>query len=173
MFFLNDFLREEPCHWKLADDSAIIIQGWNESDITKKVELFCMWIGLCCNNWGMGVNGSKTELIVINLESNTSVPILNNELCAFTSVTKSLSRLIDDKLSYRDHAERVVSKAKCRWDNAPRVLGCKWSLAIQALVLLYKTFIVPQLLNVSAIWFWAATILGSRIEAVLSVNFFW
>ena len=89
---------------------------------------------------------------LIELRKNISVPLLNNEVCAITRVTKSLGLRIDDKLSYNDHVERVCNEAKGSWD-ASRVLGCKWSLAISALVLLYKTIIVPQLLNASAIWF--------------------
>ena len=67
--------------------------------------------------------------------------------------TKSLGLLIDDNLSYNDHAERVCNKAKRCWDNVSSVLGCEWSLALSALVPLYKTIIVPQLLFASAIWF--------------------
>ena len=36
VIFLNDFLNDEPCHYKFADDSAIMIQGINESDISEK-----------------------------------------------------------------------------------------------------------------------------------------
>ena len=96
VIFLNDFLSGEPCHYKFADDSAIMIQGSNESDISKKLDLFCRGIEKWRNKWRMGVNGSKTDLIVLNLESNISVPILNNEECAITRVTKSLGLLIDD-----------------------------------------------------------------------------
>ena len=119
----------------------------------KKLEVTCRAIENWCNKCRMGVNGSETEPILLNLAKNISVPILNNGVCAITSVTKSLGLLIDDKLSYNDHVERVCNKAKRSWDNASRVLGCKWSLAISALVLLYKTIIVPQLLYASAIWF--------------------
>ena len=153
VIFLNDFLKDEPCHYKFADDSAIMFQGINESDISEKLELSCRGIEKLCNKWRNGVNGSKAELISLNLEKNISVPILNHEVCAITRVTKSTGLLIDDKLSYNDQAERVYNKAKCRWDNASSVSGCKWSSAIPALVLLYKTIIVPQLLYASAIWF--------------------
>ena len=153
VIFLNDFLNDEPCHYNFSDDSAIMIQGINESDISEKLEVFCRGIENWCNKLRKGVNGSKTELILLNLEKNISVPILNNEVCAITRVTKSLGLLIADKLSYNDHAERVCNKTKRSWDNASRLLGCKWSLAISALVLLYKTIFVPQLLYASAIWF--------------------
>ena len=108
-------------------------------------------IGATKGEWG--VNGSKTELILLKLEKNISVPILNNEVCAITRVTKSLGLLIDDKLSYNDHAERVCNKAKRSWDIVSSVLGCEWSLTLSALVPLYKTIIIPQLLYASAKWF--------------------
>ena len=141
-----------------------MIQGINESDISEKLEVSSRGIKNWCNKWRLGVNGSKTELILSNFEKNISVSILNNEVCAITRITKSLGLLIDDKLSYIDHAERVCNKAKRSCDNASRVLGCKWSLAISALVLLYKTIIVPQLLYASAIWF------GKNRNTVLRVQ---
>ena len=65
---MNDFLNDEPCHYKIADDSAIMIQGINESDFSDKLEISCRGIENWCNKWRMGVNGSKTELILLNLE---------------------------------------------------------------------------------------------------------
>ena len=105
-----------------------------------------------CNEWRMGVNGSKTELVALNLESNICVLILNNKDCAIAKFTKLLGLLIDDKLSYKDHLERVSNKAKRNWDNASRVLVCKWGFAIPALVLLYKKIIDTHLVYPSAIW---------------------
>ena len=123
-----------------------MIQGSNESAFLKKLDLSCKGIEKWCNKWRMGVNGSKTELIVLNIEIITSVRILNNEECAIARVTKSLGLLIDDKLGYKEHVERVCNKTKCSWDVLQESLEFKWSLAIPALVLLYKTIIVPQLL---------------------------
>ena len=73
VIFLNDFLKDEPCHEKFADNSAIMIQGINESDISEKLEVSCRGIENWCNKWRMSVNGSKTELILLNLEKKTSL----------------------------------------------------------------------------------------------------
>ena len=152
--FLNDFLSEEPCHYKFADDSAILIQGCNENDISQKLEQSCRVIEQWCRKWRMGVNGSKTELIVFNVERNIiTAPSLNNEACAITKATKPLGLLIDDNLCYKDHAEKICNKAKRSWDNGSRILRCKWSLSIPTLIFLYTTIIVPQLLFASVIWF--------------------
>ena len=90
------------------------------------------------------MNSSKIDLFLLNLESNISVPIVNDEECAITRVTKSLGLLIDDKLSYKEQTDRVCNKVKRSWGSASRVLRCTRSLAIPALVLLYKTIIVPK-----------------------------
>ena len=95
----------------------------------------------------------QDSIFVLILESNISVPILNNEECAITRVTKSLGLLIDDKLSFKYHAAKFCNKAKRSCDSASRVLGCEWRWAISALVLLCKTIVVPQLLYSSAKWF--------------------
>ena len=73
-----------------------MIQSKNESDFSKKLEVSCRGIENWCNKWRVGVNGSKTELILLSLEKNISVPILNSEVRAITKVTKSLGLLIDD-----------------------------------------------------------------------------
>ena len=82
-----------------------------------------------------------------------TAPSLNNEACAITKATKSLGLLIDDNLCYKDHAEKICNKAKRSWDNASRILRCKWSLLISTLIFLYTTIIVLQLLYASVIWF--------------------
>ena len=41
VIFLNDFVNDEPCHYNFAEDSAIMIQGINESDISEKLEVCC------------------------------------------------------------------------------------------------------------------------------------
>ena len=113
VIFLNVFLSEEPCHYKFADDSAILIQACNENDISQKLEQSCRGIEQWCRKWRMGVNGSKTELIVFNVErNNITAPSLNSEACAITKATKSLGLLIDDNLCYKDHAEKICNKAK-------------------------------------------------------------
>ena len=54
VIFLKDFLSEEPCHYKFADDSAILIQGCNENDISQKLEQSCRGIEQWCRKWKMG-----------------------------------------------------------------------------------------------------------------------
>ena len=44
VIFLNNFLSVEPCHYKFADDSAILIQGCNENDTSQKLEQSCRGI---------------------------------------------------------------------------------------------------------------------------------
>ena len=44
VIFLNDFSSDEPCHYKFADDSAVLIQGINESYISKKIYMSCRGI---------------------------------------------------------------------------------------------------------------------------------
>ena len=51
--------------------------------------------------------------------------------------------LINDTMSYKEHAESVCNKSKHNWDKTSTVLGRTWSMATPALVLLYKTIIVP------------------------------
>ena len=63
----------------------------------------------------------------MNQRGHDTVPIMNNKISAITRVTRSLGLLIGEIMSFEDHVERVCTKAKCSWENASRVLGCKKS----------------------------------------------
>ena len=79
---LNDVLDTEQCHFNFADDSAILLKGSDTDDIVSKLRYSCRKIENWCKQWRIGVNGSKTELILMNVnESSFTAPTINNEQC--------------------------------------------------------------------------------------------
>ena len=102
----------------------------------------------------MVVNSGKTEIILFNCEaSDTKAPVLNGDPCPIKSFTKSLGMVIDNQLTYRQHAEATAEKANRKWNTISSLCNNKWSLTIPTLILLYKTTILPLLLYDSQIWF--------------------
>ena len=154
IIFLNDFLINENCSFKFADDSSIVVTGENTDDLRRKLGLSCAGVERWCSTWRMVVNGGKTEIILFNCEtSGLKAPVLNGDPCQIKSFTKSLGMVIDNQLTYRQHAEATAEKENREWNTKSSLCNNKWSLTIATLMLLYKTTIVPLLLYASPILF--------------------
>ena len=54
IIYLNDFLDTEPCHFKFADDNAIILQGSDTDDLVSKLRHSCRNIENWCKQWTIG-----------------------------------------------------------------------------------------------------------------------
>ena len=79
--YLNDFFDTEPCHFNFADDGAILLQGSDTEDLVSKLRHSCRNNENWCKQWRMGVNGSKTELILMNVNERSFTALtFNNEL---------------------------------------------------------------------------------------------
>ena len=108
IIYLNYFPDTEPCHFKFADDSAIFFLGSDTDDLVSKLRHSCLNIRNWCKQWRMGVNGSKPEQILMNVnESSFTAPTLNNELSVVKRKTESLGLTIDNKVNYKEHSERL------------------------------------------------------------------
>ena len=71
----------------------------------------CAGVERWCSTWRMVVNGGKTEIIHFNCEANDiKALVLNGDPCQIKSITKSLGMVIDNQLTYRQHAEATVEK---------------------------------------------------------------
>ena len=105
-------------------------------------------------NLEMVVNGGKTEIILFNCEaSDIKAHVLHGDTCQIKSFTESLGKVIDNQLTYRQHAEATAEKANRKWNTISSLCNNKWSLTIPTLILLYTTTILPLLLYASPIWF--------------------
>ena len=102
----------------------------------------------------MAVNGSKTEIVSFNYNSNDPFEIaLNSEICNFETSTKSLGLIIDNKANFKEHAELSVAKTQRNWDAIKRKCTNRWCLSLTTQVYLDRTNIVPQALYGSPLWY--------------------
>ena len=112
IFYLSDFLSEVEVKFKFADDSSAIISAFNTDTLHSALQAICHYIEFWCNKWRMVVNGSKTELLLLNcLSDNTEPILLNGERCKTKQTTKFLGLTIDTNLFYREHTFITASKA--------------------------------------------------------------
>ena len=101
----------------------------------------------------MVVNGSKTELLLLNCLADNIEPILlNGEQCKTKQTTKSLGLTIDINLTYREHTSIASTKALISWRLLTSKCTNRWGLSIPTQVFLYKTIFRPQLLYAEPIW---------------------
>ena len=80
IIFLDDFLINENCSFKFADDSSIVVTGENTDDLTRKLGLSSAGVERWCSTWRMMANGGKTEIILFKCEaSEVKAPVLNGD----------------------------------------------------------------------------------------------
>ena len=153
IIYINDFLATHPNSFKFADDTSVLVTGKNLKDLQVRLNSSCRERELWCRKWRMVVNGSKTELMLLNCEmSAINLPTINSDTCALVSSTKSIGLTIDDKLNYHEHLKTVTVKAARNWRVIRSKCAYKWGRSIPTLILLCKTVILLQIINAAPIW---------------------
>ena len=108
---LNDFLINEGCSFRFADDSSIVVTSETADDLTRKLALSCAGLERWCSTCRMMVNSGKTEIDLLNYEAiDIRHSMLNGDACQIKCHTKSLGMLFDNQLTYRQHAEATSEK---------------------------------------------------------------
>ena len=112
IIYINDLLATHKNSFKFAEDTSVLVTGKNVEDLQVRLNSVCREIESWCRKWRMVVNGSKTELILLNCEvSAISLPTIISVTCALVSSTKPIGLIIDDKLNYHEHLKTVTVKA--------------------------------------------------------------
>ena len=115
----------------------------------------CREIESWCRKWRMVVNGSKSELTLLNCEmSAINLPTINSDTCALVSSTKSIGLTIDDKMNYHEHLKKGHGQNSKKLAHHTEQMRDQWGLSILLYtpILLYKTVILPQVMYVAPIW---------------------
>ena len=81
--------------FKFADDTSVLVTGKNHEDLQVRLNSACRKIESWHQKWTMVVNGSKTELMLLNCEASAiNLPTINSDTCALVSSTKSIGLTI-------------------------------------------------------------------------------
>ena len=116
VFYLSDFLSEVEVKFKFADDSSAIISAFNTDTLHSTLQAICHNIEFWCKKRRMVVNGSKTELLLLNCLADNTEPIcLNGERCKTKQTTKSLGLAIDTNLTFKEQTSITASNVLTSW----------------------------------------------------------
>ena len=147
IIYINDLLATHTNSFKSHTTIHLFCSsyGKNLEDLHVRLNSACREIESCCREWRKMVNGSKTELMLLNCEvSAINLPTINSDTCELVSSTKSIGLNIDDKVNYHEHLKTVTVKAARNWRIIRSKCADQWGLNIPTLILLYKTVVLPQ-----------------------------
>ena len=101
ILFINDFIDIYPIRFTFSDDTALILTADDNLQLENRTQAAADDIKRWCDKWRMAVNGSKTEIVLFNYNSNDPIEIaLNSDICKVTTSTKSLGIIIDKKKQF-------------------------------------------------------------------------
>ena len=148
IFYVADMLNNTAgIKFKYADDLKILVITDNQSTTCLTVEQNLNAVENWCRTWRIQLNGTKTEIVPINLDVDIPVFKLRGEKCKINYETKILGLTVDDSFSFKRHAEKITARCKGRWKEMRIHCEKKWGLLRNTLVLLYKSLVLPTLLE--------------------------
>lgn len=141
-----------------ADDIAISLYGEHLEGICTTMNKAMAKVERWCNDTGLSVNPSKTELVVFNgkREEVTVLPravkLFNVDL-KISGDVKYLGVYLDSRLNMKRHFSEIASRAnKAFW--AARALGSRhWGMKPRMLKYIYAQIMLPRILYGSIV-FW-------------------
>ncbi|MFS5355118.1 reverse transcriptase family protein, partial [Streptococcus agalactiae] len=151
-----------------ADDTAILASHkWKNTaakHLQDATDQILDWFIL----WKIKVNVDKTQAILLGWkrdDCNQRIVIENKEVPWKNSVTY-LGVLLDQRLTFRQHIQTVVDKAKGCIAQLYPLLNRKSQLSLQNKLTLIKTVIRPTLLYASTAWGHAANDVLMKIQRI-------
>ena len=154
ILFINDFIDTYPIRFNFADDRTLILTADDNLQLTNRTQAAADDIKRWCDKWRMAVNGSKTEIVLFNYNSNDPFEIaLNSDICKVKTSTKSSGIIIDKKSNLKEHAEQSVAKAHRIWAAITSKCTNRWCLSLTTQVYLYRIIILPQALYGAPLWY--------------------
>jgi ribonuclease HI len=132
-----------------ADDSAIWKSGANLNHIISELKPQVNKIAEWCEEWGFTLNEKKTTAVIFtksNQIRNNNVPIVINGMTIATAKSiKFLGLTIDQQLTWTEHINSTISKAKSKINLLRSISGSRWGANKTTLLRIYKTIIRPKL----------------------------
>ena len=136
-----------------ADDCNILITGDNAHEVITKFENLISKLSLWVSANGLKLNVSKTNYMIFsninNGELDQYCPQMNGQPITRVPVARFLGIMIDEKLSWAVHIEKLNSKMS---RNLGILRSLKKTLPKKALLTLYHSFIQSHLNFCSIIW---------------------
>ena len=131
-----------------ADDIAIAFSGRFPQTLCDCMSLKLKKLSDWATKSGLGVNPSKTELVLFTRKYKIPVlkpPLLKGIPLKFSQTAKYLGLILDSKLSWNLMLEDRVRKANIALYTCKKAIGLKWGMSPQIVRWLYIAIIRPIL----------------------------
>ena len=115
-----------------ADDVVMLATGFCTNTISKKLELALSRLSDWANRCGLGVNPSKTELILFTRRKKVpqiKLPKLNGAELRLSSEAKYLGVIIDSALKWTKNVEARAKKAQAAFYMCRKAIGSTWGIS--------------------------------------------
>jgi Reverse transcriptase (RNA-dependent DNA polymerase). len=142
-----------------ADDLVVLIVGKHNIIVSELMKEALKWIDDWCKGQALSVNPDKTVVVPFTRRRNLtglSEPIIGERGITFSREVKYLGVILDNKLTWNAHLEKVVSKAKQTLCVCRRLIGKTWGLKPKMSHWLYTSIVRPRILYGAVVW-WQKT----------------
>lgn len=138
-----------------ADDVCIFVRGKFLNIISEINQRGLEIIDAWCKEVELSVNPAKT--IVVPFTNRRTLdglkePILNGIRIGFSKQVKYLGVILDSKLSWAQHLDKAVAKAKQSLWLCKQTIGKTWGLKPKMVLWIYKMIVRPSILFASVVW---------------------
>ena len=172
ILFINDFIDAYPIRFKFADNTALILTTDDILQLTNRRQAAADDKKRWCDKWRMAVNGSKTEIVLFNYNSNDPFETaLNFDICSVKTSSKSLRIIIDNKTNFKGHAKLSVAKTQRIWAAITSKCTNRWCLSLTTQVYLYRIIILPQVMYGAPLWYHKKTNQLRRLQNIVMKKF--
>jgi ribonuclease HI len=142
-----------------ADDIAIIVRGKYPDTLSDIMQTACNDVERWCEEQNLSVNPKKTNFIIFTRKRKLEGlrnPILFGERLELVDQVKYLGVILDTKLTWNNHLDYVIKKAKTALCCCRRAMGQTWGLSPKVSMWMYRAIVRPIVTYASIIW-WTKT----------------
>ena len=145
--------------YKFADDGTMKISAETTNSCLDTVQTVLSSVYKWAHKWRMVINcdPNKTELICFNTaeKDRNQIPKqykLGEKIVKLVSQTKVLGLIMDENLSFIQHAEMVYNRLTSKWVLICNSCNRQWGFTQRIMIQLLRTLFLPTLLYASHIW---------------------
>lgn len=142
-----------------ADDIVVIIRGGFTRTVSNLMQDALEIIEEWCTREQLRVNPSKTKLIPFTRRRNLEdllPPSLFQTTLEFGREAKFLGVILDTKLTWNQHIQKITTKSKMTLMSLKRAIGKSWGLKPSVVHWIYTTVVRPMITYGALVW-WPKT----------------
>jgi ribonuclease HI len=141
-----------------ADDIVITIRGQLDAIVSHRMQRALNITQHWCRCKGLRINPEKTTIVPFTKRRklHLTAPSLDGTVVELKTEVKYLGVILDQKLSWNSHLEKVRLKAALTLQTCRRLLGRNWGLKPKMIYWSYTAIIRPMVTYAAAVW-WPKT----------------